>query len=68
MPFALSWWALSFPVAALSIASFAHAGATGSPAHRLIGAGLLALLVAIVAMLLVRTATAIAGRGICLPE
>ncbi|SEA10014.1 SLAC1 anion channel family protein [Rubrimonas cliftonensis] len=68
IPFALSWWALSFPVAALSIASFAHAGAAQSEAHRLIGAGLLALLAAIVAFLLARTLYAIATRGICVPE
>ncbi len=68
MPFALSWWALSFPVAALSIASFAHGGATGSAAHQGIGAGLLGLLAAIVAMLLVRTARAMLRKEICIAE
>ena len=56
MPFALSWWALSFPLAALAIASFGYAHAAGSAAHRVIGAGLLALLVAVVAVLIGRTA------------
>lgn len=68
IPFALSWWALSFPVAALTIASFGYAGAAGSAAHRLIGAGLLALLVAVVAGLILRTALAIRAGAICLPE
>lgn len=68
IPFALSWWALSFPLAALSIASFGYAEAAGSTAHRLIGAGLLALLVAVVTGLILRTALAIRAGTICLPE
>lgn len=68
MPFALSWWALSFPLAALSIASFGYAEAAGSAAHRMIGAGLLALLVAVVAGLILRTGLAIRAGQICLPE
>lgn len=68
MPFALSWWALSFPLAALSIASFAYAEAAGSAAHRIIGAGVLALLVLVVAGLILRTGMAIRARQICLPE
>ncbi|MBN2629482.1 MAG: SLAC1 anion channel family protein [Rhodobacteraceae bacterium] len=68
MPFALSWWALSFPLAALSIASFSYAQAAQSDVHRMIGAGLLVLLVAVVAVLIVRTASAIAAGKICVPE
>lgn len=68
MPFALSWWALSFPLAALTIASFGYAEAAGSAAHRLIGTGLLALLLAVVAGLILRTALAIRAGTICLPE
>jgi len=68
MPFALSWWALSFPLAALSIASFGYAEAAGSAAHRFIGAALLALLLAVVAGLILRTALAIRAGTICLPE
>jgi tellurite resistance protein len=68
MPFALSWWALSFPIAALSIASFAHAGATRSAAHQAIGTGLLVILTMIVAMLLLRTARAILRKEICVAE
>lgn len=68
LPFALSWWALSFPVAALTIASFSYAHLTGSVAHQFVAGFLLAALVAIVAVLLYRTARAIAAREICLPE
>lgn len=68
MPFALSWWALSFPLAALAIASFGYAEAAGSVAHRVIGAGLLALLLAVVTGLILRTALAIRAGTICLPE
>lgn len=68
MPFALSWWALSFPLAALSIASFGYAEIIGSVAHRHIGLGLLALLLAVVVGLIVRTALAIRAGAICVPE
>jgi len=68
MPFALSWWALSFPIAALSIASFAHGTATQSAGHQAIGLGLLLLLTVIVIMLLVRTARAMLRNEICVAE
>lgn len=68
IPFALSWWALSFPLAALAVASFAYANAAGSAGHRMIGAGLLGLLVVVVAGLLLRTAMAIRAGTICVPE
>lgn len=68
IPFALSWWALSFPLAALSIASFGYDQSVGSVAHRLIGAGLLAVLVALVVGLIRRTGLAIRSGQICQPE
>jgi tellurite resistance protein len=68
LPFALSWWALSFPVAALSIASFVYAGSVGSGAHRLIGTGLSGVLAVIVLFLIWKTGRAIAARKICQPE
>jgi len=68
LPFALSWWALTFPVAALSVASFAFAHETGSQAHRIIGFGLTAVLALAVATLVVRTAQAIRAKQICQPE
>jgi tellurite resistance protein len=68
MPFALSWWALSFPIAALTIASFGYAEAASSAPHRIIGTGLLAMLLAVVAGLILRTALAIRAGTICVPE
>ena len=68
LPFAMSWWALSFPIAALSIASFGYAHAADSAAHLWIATALLALLVIVVAGLIVRTAMAIRDGTICLPE
>ncbi|WP_397543663.1 SLAC1 anion channel family protein [Roseovarius salis] len=68
LSFAMSFWALSFPFAAVTIASLVHADVTGSGAHRLIGAALLAVLVTVVLALLLRTGRAIANREICQPE
>ncbi|REC57619.1 C4-dicarboxylate ABC transporter [Rhodosalinus sediminis] len=68
LPFALSFWALSFPIAALSIASFRHGALADSPAHVWIGTGALALLGAVVVGLLWRTGQAVARREICKPE
>jgi tellurite resistance protein len=68
LPFALSWWALSFPLAALSVASFVYGRAAGSGAHVGIGLVVLGLLAAVVAGLLWRTGLAIARGEICRPE
>ncbi len=68
LPFALSFWALSFPVAALAIASFLFAERTGSAVHEGIGLGLWLLLAAIVAGLAIRTLAAVARGEICRPE
>ncbi|ARE41391.1 C4-dicarboxylate transporter/malic acid transport protein [Rhodovulum sp. P5] len=68
LPFALSFWALSFPLAALTIATFLYSMKTGSQFHQYLGGGLLGLLVVVIAFLLVRTAIAIGRREICQPE
>lgn len=68
LPFALSWWALSFPLAALSVASFVYGRAATSGVHIGIGLAVLALLAAVVAGLLLRTGLAIARGEICRPE
>ncbi|MDE4134869.1 SLAC1 anion channel family protein [Phaeobacter sp. QD34_3] len=68
LPFALSWWALSFPMAALTIASFRFGALSGSAGHEVGGYVLLALLCAIVAGLVWRTGLAIARGEICQPE
>jgi tellurite resistance protein len=68
LPFAMSFWALSFPFAAVTIASFVYAGAVGSTAHRIIGTGLLAVLVVVIAVLVVQTLRAMRAGEVCVPE
>lgn len=68
LPFAMSFWALSFPVASLTIASFRYGALAVSPTHETIGMLLLAVLVALIAMLALRTLLAIVRGQICQPE
>ena len=68
LPFALSWWALTFPMAALAVASFVFAHETGSSLHRIIGFALTATLAFAVATLIVRTSQEIRAKRICRPE
>ncbi|WP_438987523.1 SLAC1 anion channel family protein [Marivivens donghaensis] len=68
LPFALSWWALSFPIAALSTASFLYGRELESQSHIVIGTVLLMLLLTIVGGLLMRTAIAVRRGEICQPE
>ncbi len=66
--FFLSWWAYTFPLAALSLATVLVYHETGYPFLRGFFIGQLALLTAITLLLLVRTAVAIAHRHICVLE
>ncbi|NBC13379.1 MAG: C4-dicarboxylate ABC transporter [Gammaproteobacteria bacterium] len=66
--FYLSWWAYSFPLAAIAIASMLMAEQTGRIGFLYLGFGLLTMLSGIVVLLLVQTARAVYERGICLPE
>lgn len=68
LPFALSWWALSFPVAALTIASFLYARVAQSGGHLVIAYLALAALAVIIVGLVARTLMAIAKGEICQPE
>lgn len=68
LPFALSFWALSFPVAALVVASFLYGQVTGSGAHDGVGLILLAVLGVLITGLLWRTALAVLKGEICKPE
>lgn len=68
LPFALSWWALSFPLAALTVASFVYGRAQASDAHLLIGLVVLLVLSGVVLGLLWRTGLAILRDEICRPE
>lgn len=68
LPFALSFWALSFPLAAITVASFRFADLMHSPFHRSLGFLLLSVLVIIVAGLIWRTIRATVAGEICQPE
>jgi tellurite resistance protein len=68
LPFAMSFWALSFPLAALTTASFRYAELAASVLHRLLGLALLILLVVTIAALVLRTARAARAGQICIPE
>jgi len=68
LQFFLSWWAYSFPVAAITIATMLMYDLTGTAFYRHLGLGLLSVLSLVVAYLLVKTATAVLRKGICLPE
>lgn len=59
VPFSLSFWALSFPVAALSAASLLYARAMDSSVHAAIGLGVFGLLCVIIVVLILRTFRAI---------
>jgi tellurite resistance protein len=65
LKFFLSWWAYSFPLAAITIATLVMFKETGSAIYSWLGAGLLVILTAVIAMLLTRTALAVARREIC---
>lgn len=66
--FALSWWAYSFPLCALSIASAAVFLRTGEEYLRSIALIVYLVLVAVISLLLVRTTVCIRRRGICIEE
>lgn len=65
LKFFLSWWAYSFPLAALTIAGYLMAERTGSPLVAAWATYGLAALSVLITGLLVRTALAVARREIC---
>jgi tellurite resistance protein len=67
LEFFLSWWAYSFPLAAICIASLLFYDLSGNSAFGYIGAGLLLVVTSVVSLLVLRTAVAIVRREICLP-
>ncbi|MCC0026531.1 MAG: SLAC1 anion channel family protein [Zhengella sp.] len=68
LPFMITWWAYSFPLAALTISTLAYGHAVGAEGLLLAGRILYGLLVAVIVMLLVRTGMAMARGDICKPE
>ena len=65
LQFFLSWWAYSFPIAAITIATLIMFKETGQAIYASLAMGLLAILTLVIAMLLTRTALAVARREIC---
>lgn len=68
LPFALSFWALSFPFAAMTIACLKFAALSGNAGFQALGWGLLVLLSVIIAGLAGRTFLAVLRGEICQPE
>jgi tellurite resistance protein len=62
LPFALTWWAFSFPIASITLATLLYFALSGQEFFLWLGLSLYVVLVLIVATLVVRT-TALAFRG-----
>ena len=68
LPFYMSWWAYSFPLAAMSIASMIMGQASGKAFYGYIGLGLLFSLSALVVLLFIKTMKAAQNRKICVED
>lgn len=64
----LSWWAYSFPLAAITIATLGMYRETGLPAFVVLAWVLLALVTLVVVYLLYRTVRAVGAGTICVPS
>jgi tellurite resistance protein len=65
LKFFLSWWAYSFPIAAITIASLIMTQETGAVSYAWLAGALLAILTLVIAFLLGRTALAVMRHEIC---
>ncbi len=65
LEFALSWWAFTFPIAAMVIASYIMSNQTGSGIYNVIGYSLHAVLTLLILALTYRTLLAVRGKQIC---
>lgn len=68
VPFFLSWWAYSFPMAAITIATWVMYENTQLPLLNILAVIFLIILSCIVLVLLYKTSIAIKNKTICLPE
>ncbi|BEH12949.1 SLAC1 anion channel family protein [Marinobacter sp. KM021] len=68
LQFFLSWWAYSFPMAAITIATLTMYQRLEIPFFKWLGVGLLVVLVVLIAGLVLRTAIAVRRREICIEE
>ncbi len=68
LPFFLSWWAYSFPLSAIIIASFVVYDKTQSEAYLWIASSLLMLVTALIVIIVTATLKAIYKKEICVAE
>lgn len=66
--FSLSWWAYSFPLAAITVATLVMVEALGGPWFRWLAMGLLAVVSLLLLMLVVRTALGLLRREFCVED
>ena len=67
IPFALSWWAYTFPLSAIASASFVMYERLRIEFFAFIGALILSILSALVLHILIKTLTAIKNKKLCVP-
>lgn len=67
IPFAISWWAYTFPVAAIANASFVMFARTAEAPFAYIGAFFLSLVTVLIAHLSAKTLWAAKNRKLCVP-
>ncbi len=67
VPFALSWWAYTFPIAAITLASFIMYEQLDLMLFSYIGSVLLAILAALIVHLTIKTLFAIKNKKLCVP-
>lgn len=68
LPFFLSWWAYSFPLAALSVATSVMADEVGGWFFTVASWTFLIAVSALIGLLVTRTAAAMVRGQICVPE
>jgi tellurite resistance protein len=68
LPFFISSWAFSFPIASLTIATTKMAHLTGSLLFALLAKGLLLVLSGLLLWLVIKTGKAIMAGELCVPE
>jgi tellurite resistance protein len=67
IPFAISWWAFTFPIAAIANASFVMFSQLGDPLFAYIGAFFLSLVTVLIAHLTAKTLWAAKNKKLCVP-
>ncbi len=68
VPYYVSWWAYTFPLASITIASLLMYKTGGHDFHRYLASGLLVVTALVNLVVLVRTIQAAVGGRICVPE